>query len=196
MPTNFPTNLDSFANPNPNDLVENTTDVLDHHRQHADANDAIEALQAKVGVDDSAVPTSLEYRTKQLEIGLYGSARAQATGALTPVTTVPQDIPGASVTISTVFPNTALVVMGVVDWSASASTDVQVGNLVVDGVAQTGQLLSTALRGTSGQTWRVVLAAAGVHTLKLQASKVGAANAVTANPTHTSITVFGLGVSV
>ena len=35
--------------------------------QHADANDAIEALQAKVGVDGSAVTTSLDYKVANLE---------------------------------------------------------------------------------------------------------------------------------
>lgn len=38
-----------------------------HADQHANANDAIEALQAKVGSDSSEVPTSLDYRVTQLE---------------------------------------------------------------------------------------------------------------------------------
>lgn len=58
MATNFPSSLDNFTNPTSGD----TLDSPDHAAQHADVNDAVEALQAKVGVDGSAVTTSLEYR--------------------------------------------------------------------------------------------------------------------------------------
>jgi len=54
MSTNFPTTIDSYAA-----KVDNTTDVM-----AADINnpqDAIEALEAKVGVDSSAVVTSHDY---------------------------------------------------------------------------------------------------------------------------------------
>lgn len=54
MSTNFPTSLDSYAT-----LVDNTTDVLAAvPNNHADA---IEALEAKMGIDSSAVATSLDY---------------------------------------------------------------------------------------------------------------------------------------
>ena len=55
MSTNFPTSLDSFAT-----LVDNTDDALASHQN--DRADAIEALEAKVGVDSSAVTTSLDYK--------------------------------------------------------------------------------------------------------------------------------------
>jgi len=63
MATNFPENLDSLINPQPTDSVA----VVSHSAQHTNANDAIEALQAKVGVNNSAVTTSLDYRVKSLE---------------------------------------------------------------------------------------------------------------------------------
>lgn len=46
--TNFPTSLDSLPNPTGSDLMENATAALDHDVQHSNANDAIEALEAKV----------------------------------------------------------------------------------------------------------------------------------------------------
>lgn len=64
----FPTTLDTFNNPTIN---SNFTDVgVEHHIQHSNANDAIEALEAKVGVDNSEVTTSLDYkvRNKQQKI--------------------------------------------------------------------------------------------------------------------------------
>jgi hypothetical protein len=54
MATNFPTSLDALANPLPN----NTLDSPSHSTQHTNLNDAVEALQAKVGVNSSAVATS------------------------------------------------------------------------------------------------------------------------------------------
>ena len=65
MATNFPASLDTLTNPSAAD----TLDSPPHDEQHADANDAIEALQAKVGVDSSAVTSSLDYRVGQLETG-------------------------------------------------------------------------------------------------------------------------------
>ncbi len=57
MATNFPTSLDSFVDPQGNQSLNNPP----HSAQHANANDAILALQTKVGVDSSTDPTSLDY---------------------------------------------------------------------------------------------------------------------------------------
>lgn len=61
MATNFPTSLDALTNP----IGSDTLASPDHAGQHANANDAIEALQAKVGVDSSAVTSSLDYKVAQ-----------------------------------------------------------------------------------------------------------------------------------
>lgn len=60
MPTNFPIALDALANPSASDTQDSVT--VPHAKQHADANDAIEALQAKVGVNGSADAASLDYQ--------------------------------------------------------------------------------------------------------------------------------------
>jgi hypothetical protein len=80
MATNYPNGLDNLANPASTDEL----DAPSHSQQHANANDAIEALEAKVGVNNSAVTTSLDYRVKQLEINpTYTNEMAQdAAGAL------------------------------------------------------------------------------------------------------------------
>jgi microcystin-dependent protein len=62
MATNFPTGLDALTNP----TGSNTLASPNHAAQHSDANDAIEALQAKVGVNGSAVTTSLDYLVANL----------------------------------------------------------------------------------------------------------------------------------
>lgn len=58
MAINFPTSLDSLTNPTSSDKVG----VLTHSTQHANLNDIAEALEAKVGVDGSAVTTSHDYK--------------------------------------------------------------------------------------------------------------------------------------
>ncbi len=63
MATNFPNSLDTLSNP------ESTDSLQGHAQQHTNANDAIEALQTKIGVNNSAVSTSLDYRIVQLEAG-------------------------------------------------------------------------------------------------------------------------------
>lgn len=62
MSTNFPTSLDALTNPTATDDVS----VVSHSAQHANANDAIEAIQAKLGIDGSAVTTSVDYKLAQL----------------------------------------------------------------------------------------------------------------------------------
>lgn len=55
---NFPTSLDSWSVINPNAPMNNPS----HPERHDEESDAIEALQAKVGVDSSAVTTSHDYK--------------------------------------------------------------------------------------------------------------------------------------
>lgn len=66
MAITFPVYLDNFSNP------ESTSSVASpsHAQQHSDANDAIKALEAKIGVNNSTIPTTLDYRVKTLELGV------------------------------------------------------------------------------------------------------------------------------
>ena len=64
MTTNFPSSLDNFTNPASTDLMNSVT--VPHNEQHANANDAIEALQAKVGINSSADTNSLDYKVNNI----------------------------------------------------------------------------------------------------------------------------------
>jgi hypothetical protein len=64
MATNYPTALDNFTNPASTDLMNSVT--VPHNEQHANANDAIEALQAKVGINSSADTNSLDYKVNNI----------------------------------------------------------------------------------------------------------------------------------
>ena len=60
--SNFPTALDSLSNPSAWDSQLTTS----HSSQHTDLNNIVEALEAKVWVNWSAVTTSLDYKTTRL----------------------------------------------------------------------------------------------------------------------------------
>jgi hypothetical protein len=80
MATNFPTSLDNFTNPLGSDPTNSNT--VPHAAQHANANDAIEALEAKVGVNSSAVATSLDYKVTTLETNSVSKTIFAAKGDL------------------------------------------------------------------------------------------------------------------
>jgi|DEB0MinimDraft_6_1074348.scaffolds.fasta_scaffold60889_2 hypothetical protein len=83
MATNFPGSLDSFTNPSASDAMDSVT--VPHADQHANLNDAVEALESKVGVDGSAVTSSLDYKVNALPRGVI--AKAQRTTSFTLNTT-------------------------------------------------------------------------------------------------------------
>jgi hypothetical protein len=70
MASNFPSSLDSFTNPSSSDAMDSVS--VPHASQHSDLNDAVEALQAKVGADSSGVTSSLDYKVAQLETNVAG----------------------------------------------------------------------------------------------------------------------------
>ena len=82
MSTNFPGALDALTNP------AATDSLTGHASQHANANDAIEALQAKVGINGSAVATSLDYRISTAETGLDGKISSSEKGSANGVATL------------------------------------------------------------------------------------------------------------
>lgn len=79
MAINFPTSLDSLTNPTSTDLMENAVAALDHDVQHSNANDAIEALEAKVGINGSAVTTTHDYKLS----AVTSTAKALTSGTST-----------------------------------------------------------------------------------------------------------------
>lgn len=63
MASLFPNALDSFPDPAPNSKLNNPS----HSGLHNDVSSAVEALEEKVGVNNSADPISLDYRVTALE---------------------------------------------------------------------------------------------------------------------------------
>lgn len=81
MATNFPASLDALTNPTAGDALNSPS----HASQHANSNDAIEALQAKVGVDGSAVATSIDYKLNNTVATLTGTQTLTNKTLMSPV---------------------------------------------------------------------------------------------------------------
>ena len=69
--TSYPLALDTLTNPAAGDSLTG------HAAQHSNANDAIEALQARVGVIGSTDTASIEYRLSHVPLG-YDFTQASA----------------------------------------------------------------------------------------------------------------------
>lgn len=106
MATNFPASLDSLTNPAAGDSLSSPS----HSAQHANVNDAVEALQAKVGVDGSAVTSSLDYKVANQGLTLVKS-QTISSGA-------------ASVTVTDAFSSTFLdyMIVGQIGCSVNNTT--------------------------------------------------------------------------
>lgn len=71
MPSLFPLVLDSFLNPTSSTTLDASGSAasLRHHIQHSNINDAMGALQSRVGVTGSSVPTTIDYELHNVDHG-------------------------------------------------------------------------------------------------------------------------------
>jgi hypothetical protein len=123
---------------------------------------------------------------------------AACSAPVTVTGTAMTDIPGCSITFSTVNANASVLVTGVFDAQAvtMSGAAVATGNCAVDGTLQPGQAthdeIAVGDRGTVSQVWNVTLAAAGSHLIKLQGALSGASGSTQFNATHTTLTLLVL----
>jgi hypothetical protein len=75
LATNYPTSKDELNNPAANESMEG------HAALHSNVNDAIEAIETKLGIDGSTDVNSIDYKISQLESDL-ASLDAENTGEL------------------------------------------------------------------------------------------------------------------
>ena len=66
MATNFPNSLDTLTNPNSTDSLSNPS----HSEQHINLNDAVEAIEAKIGANGSNDSNSIQYKVAAIQTTL------------------------------------------------------------------------------------------------------------------------------
>lgn len=60
MSTQYPASLDTFTNPTATDRLNSVT--VPHHQQHADLNDAVEAIQTVIGLSPAGAHLTVKDR--------------------------------------------------------------------------------------------------------------------------------------
>lgn len=186
MATSFPTALDNFTNPTSANLLSNSTPK--HSLQHSNLNDAVAALEAKVGIDSSANIASLDYLLKSLASVDPGHKHTSA--AITDFNEAAQDATGAMVN-STLFYNDLVPSLGINlsnpnTWLADQTMDTNIALLL----GATGKLYSdgtyTIINPLSGQ---VCVGVPSTTTNSAGASQTGGSK-------HLLVDQMGLGGSV
>ncbi len=138
MATSFPASLDTLTNPTSGDSLNSPS----HSGQHADANDAIEALQAKVGVDSSAVTTSLDYKLRFQSAPVLISPEERWTVSATAATgTVNVDVATTSAWYYTTDASA--------NWTFNIRGD---GSTTLDSLLVVGDSVTVAFAVTNGAT--------------------------------------------
>jgi uncharacterized protein GlcG (DUF336 family) len=136
MATNFPTSLDSFFNP----TTSNTLDSPSHSGQHSDLNDAVEAVEAKLGIGASPAGSA---SANQVLMALTDGTTAWSTitSLINTVLTAPEEAINIIATASSGTVNADLKTSGVTFATANASGN-WVMNLRGDGTATANSLIA------------------------------------------------------
>jgi hypothetical protein len=147
MATSFPTSKDDFVNPQSTDSVQ----TVSHAAQHANANDAIEALETKVGVNNSTDPNSLDYKVTQLELNFLDAEEVQDISASLLAHT---DHSNVSVTYNDIANKLILSVSNAPSASYTSTVKQQVK-------AGEGMIIGTPVYATSADGTNIIVSKAG-----------------------------------
>lgn len=206
MAINYPTSLDSFPNPQSTDLLDNSSPTLDHWTQHGNVNDAVEALEAKVGADGSAVTTSFDYKLGEVTstdkaVGKTATQTLTNKTLTSPVINVGSDATGDMYyrNSSGVLTRLPIGASGTIvsstgtapEWIASPSASD--ASTTVKGVVELGTYAETIARTTTGGTGAKLVVTPDnlttVLTYDYQADSVGTDSyAITCTPAPTAYT--------
>jgi len=125
MASSFPSSLDAFTNPSSTDAMDSVS--VPHATQHADLNDAVVALEAKVGADSSAVTSSHDYKIAQLEAISHGKIlqvlSTAKTDEFTSTSSSLADITGLSVDITPSSTSSKVLILSQVTVGSPSATN-------------------------------------------------------------------------
>jgi len=127
---NFPVSLDSLTNPTSSSFQNSPS----HSTQHINANDALEALEAKVGIDSSAVTTSHDYKLSRVLTGQKAVSSVKRT-----VTVASSAAPTPDADVTDIYTITALAENATIGSPTGTPTNGQtlIYRILDDGTART-----------------------------------------------------------
>lgn len=118
-----------------------------------------------------------------------------ANTTLLTLTAVNQDVAGMSVTVTTTKATAQIIVTAFLDFivNSGAANQVMIGNLIINGVTQSGEIhgdASVAAKpGTYGQTWARIIGVAAGQIVKIQA-RFGTGTTGQVQLSHSRMTVL------
>lgn len=179
MASAYPGGLDSFTNPVSTDLTNSVT--VPHATQHADLNDAVEAIQAELGVAPSGASATLVARLGAATEAEFGYV-AGVTSAIQ--TQLNAKAPSSSPTLVTptlgVASATSINKVTVTAPATTATLTLAEGSSLITAGAYATTLTATATTGVTLPTTGTLATLAGSETLSnktLTAPALGAATA-------------------
>lgn len=159
MATTFPTSLDAFSNPAAGTILDGAgTAALSHATQHANANDAIEAIQTAIGVTNSAVPSSIQYKLSNATMPVGTQVQNYLPGASFGPAWLALDGSSVSKTtyaaVAALFPSTfSSTVAKTNAYTPTAAPAVAYGNGMFVCVGGTVAAATSAASSPDGTTW-------------------------------------------
>lgn len=152
MAISFPTGLDNLTNPLSTDTQNNPS----HSTQHANANDILEALETKVGINSSADASSLDYKVTNKRNALVVETKSSdATAGAVAATDYVYFVTGVTtITLPTAVGNTNRYTIK----SISGTTTVACNGVeTIDGTATIGIQNEDSVDLVSNNTeWKVI----------------------------------------
>ena len=81
MATSYPGGIDDFTNPTANDPLDSTT--VPHHTQHANTNDAVEAIENELGTNPKGSKASVKARLDAVDAtSITATSPATSSGSI------------------------------------------------------------------------------------------------------------------
>jgi hypothetical protein len=186
MAITYPTNLDSLTNPSSTD----TLDSPSHSDQHSDLNDAVEALETKVGIDSSTTATTIDYKLTNSSSSNPGHKHTLANGA-TDVTASKDEVNVLDgITASTAELNKTEGIggdiVGTSDTQTLTNKTFNVGDNTVSGTLRT-QVYKSAVQAVADSSWVAI-------TFDLEDFDSGGLHDISTNNSRITIPTGGGGV--
>jgi len=147
MATNYPSGLDSLSNPAGSDALS-----TGHASQHANANDAIEAIETELGTEPSGASATVKARFEAIEANDWVTTARIANSQITSAKIADGTVTGTDIAATTI--TSTNIADGAVTGQAAAPLATALSVVAAVSRDQTDLAAATAAVGTSGRLRR------------------------------------------